>query len=86
MFSNCNNLQELNRKRMEAIKAGEDSRLINSMYNARRKEIMVCDRPYNSIVIHRAKTEDIQPVMYLPYVGQASKKNTIEITNQGIKC
>lgn len=86
MFEECKNLQDLNKSRMEAVKAGEDSRIVNAAYNAKRKEIMTANKPYKVISVHRAPTTNIQPVIYLPYLGQSDSPATIEIVPTGIKC
>ena len=86
MFEECITLQDLNKSRMEAVKSGIDCKIVNAAYNNRRKEIMVYSKPYKVIDIHRAPSVNIEPVVYIPYIGNSNTPGTIEITPEGVKC
>lgn len=85
MFSGCNNLLELNSRRMEIIRSGVDVHKVNAEYNLKKKELLSRGRNFKTISIHRAPTEDIPMTVCLPVIGAPDEKTTIEITPGGLK-
>lgn len=85
MFKDCNDLTELNRKKIEAVQSGGDLVAINNAYNARRQELLKQSKPnIVELPVTHVRAKEVVSVCGIPIAGRSTKPNTIIITKAGI--
>lgn len=84
MFKDCENLLQLNKKRIELMHE-ENANIIeiNKAYQERKKELQVTVLPYKKINFVRPVLTNHAPYVVIPYAGEAEKAGTLVYTEKG---
>lgn len=87
MFENCNTLLDLNRTRMDLVRANPSAlEGINREYQLRREELLNSTPKYVRLQAKRPNVVDKQLIMGITYLGPCDKELTLKYTKKGFIC
>ena len=86
MFDDCENLLQLNKKRIELIhKDDADIMQINKAYQERKKALQVVIQPFTKINFIRPVVELHKPYIAIPYAGESDTPGLLIYEQGGFK-